>query len=282
MQWKMGRRSDNVEDARGSGIGGGSLSLGAVAIAVVLGLVTGHNPMEFLGLLSDMSGSPTQEAGAPPAGDEAADFVRAILGTTEDVWVNLFEREGATYDPPHLVLFSGQVRSGCGGASSATGPFYCPQDRKVYLDMSFFQEMQQHLGGGGEFADAYVIAHEVGHHVQTLLGTTARMEQAAQGGASMKGDTGLSVRLELQADCYAGVWAQHAQAQLHWLDSGDVEKALNTASAIGDDRLQQQGQGRVAPDTFTHGTSAQRVRWFRKGFDGGQIGGCDTFSASAL
>lgn len=279
MRWKLGRRSNNVLDARGRGsgmrLGGGGLSLGAVAAIVALSLITGQNPLQMLALFSGGGAPVTQETGAPPANDESAEFVRAVLGETENVWGAQLQN----YQPPQLVLFRGRVQSGCGGASSATGPFYCPGDHRVYLDMSFFEQMQTRLGGGGDFAYAYVIAHEVGHHVQTLQGVSARVQAAGRGAI---GDQGLLVRLELQADCYAGLWAHHAQAKLQWLEPGDIEEALATASAIGDDRLQKQAEGEVTPDSFTHGTSAQRVRWFKAGFEGGTVAGCDTFAASAL
>jgi len=208
--------------------------------------------------------------------------VRAILGDTEDTWTALFESGGGTYEPPRLVLFNGMVRSECGGATAASGPFYCPLDRKVYLDLSFFDEMRARLGGGGDFAQAYVISHEIGHHVQTLLGLTSQVDEARQQGVDIRGDEGLLVRQELQADCLAGVWANRAQARHQWLDAGDVEQAMSTATAIGDDRLQRQSQGTVVPDAFSHGTSKQRVRWFTRGFESGQMNRCDTFRASPL
>ncbi|MFA5939339.1 MAG: neutral zinc metallopeptidase [Sinimarinibacterium sp.] len=290
MKWKIGRRSDNVVDARGStprigGLGGGRLSLGAVAAVVVISLLLGKNPIEMLGLLGEMTGGvPVEQpqGGPPQASDEGADFVRAILGETETVWSELFQQSGRAYEAPTLVLFAQSVTSACGSASAASGPFYCPGDRQVYLDMSFFGEMQQRLGGGGDFAYAYVIAHEVGHHVQTLLGVSDRVSQVRRSGGSVQGDNGLSVRQELQADCYAGVWAHQAEQRLQWLEAGDVEEALNTASAIGDDRLQKQMQDTVVPDAFTHGSSEQRVRWFRAGFESGDTGRCDTFAADRL
>jgi hypothetical protein len=241
--------------------------------------------MQMLGIMAQLQGnlpSDSSQSQAPPADDEGADFVRAILGDTEDTWSALFESKGATYEPPRLVLFNGMVRSGCGGASTASGPFYCPLDHKVYLDLSFFDEMRARLGGGGDFAQAYVISHEIGHHVQTLLGLTRDVDAARQQGVDIRGDEGLLVRQELQADCLAGVWANRAQARHQWLDAGDVEQAMSTATAIGDDRLQRQSQGTVVPDAFTHGTSKQRVRWFTQGFQSGQMDGCDTFSASPL
>ena len=266
------------------GAGGiGGLGIGGVLIVVVIALVMGKNPLQLLSQVADQGGASTQsQTGAAPTNDEASQLVSAVLGSTEDVWAKQFQQSGSTYAAPHLVLFSGAVASACGRASAAVGPFYCPNDQKVYLDTSFFDEMRARLGGGGDFAEAYVIAHEVGHHVQTLTGVTEKVEALRARGSSMEGDTGLSVRMELQADCYAGVWANQAQQQNKWLEPGDLEKALNTASAIGDDRLQKQSQGTVVPDSFTHGTSEQRVRWFRSGFESGDVARCDTFSARQL
>lgn len=289
MKWRSARRSGNVEDRRGARRpvrAAGGLGLGGIAIVVLIGLIMGKNPMEILGLLGEVQRSappPAQQvpAGAP-ADDEALQFIAAILGETEDVWAAEFARRGAQYQPPRLVMFSGSVQSACGSASSAVGPFYCPADRQVYLDTVFFDEMQRRLGGGGDFAEAYVIAHEVGHHIQTLTGVSKRVNDARRRGENVEGDGGLLVRQELQADCYAGVWAHFAQKRHAWMEPGDMEEALNTASAIGDDRLQRQARGTVVPDSFTHGTSAQRVRWFRTGFDTGQAERCDTFSAASL
>lgn len=293
MLWKKGRRSDNVVDARGEGGGGGGgmriggkgLSLTAVVLIVGFGLLTGQDPMQILGQLtgqmSEQSAAPTQRQ-APPANDPQADFVRSILGDTEDTWQQMFQQSGKQYKDPKLVLFSGQVNSACGYATAATGPFYCPADQQVYLDMSFFREMEQRFAAAGDFAQAYVIAHEIGHHVQTLLGVSDQVQAARQRGQRMEGANGLLVRQELQADCLAGVWAYHAQKRLNWLEPGDVEEALNAANAIGDDRLQQKSQGRVVPDSFTHGTSAQRERWFKAGFAQGQVNQCDTFNSKAL
>lgn len=285
MKWERARKSGNVDDRRGRRIAtGGGLGLGGLAIVVVISLVLGKNPLDMIGLLSETqttaNGSPSATAPGPP--DEANQFVSAILGETEDVWRDLFEAGGATYPAPTLVLFTGQVRSACGSASSAMGPFYCPGDRQVYIDLSFFDEMERRLGGGGDFAEAYVIAHEVGHHVQTVTGSANAVNEARRAGREIDGAGGLLVRQELQADCYAGVWAHHAQARHQWLEAGDVEEALATASAIGDDRLQQQSSGVVVPDAFTHGTAKQRVRWFRTGFEHGEPARCDTFEASAL
>lgn len=289
MLWKRARRSDNVVDARGGGLrfGGKGLTLGGIAAVVLVGLLTGQDPLQILGQLMNQSGSTvsppsTQEAGVPPAGDPQVDFVRAVLGDTEDTWRALFQQAGRQYQDPPLVLFSGGISSACGFASSASGPFYCPGDRQVYLDLDFFREMARRFSAAGDFAQAYVIAHEVGHHVQTLLGVSAKVDEARRRGAPMEGAGGLSVRLELQADCLAGVWAHHAQRRLDWLEPGDLEEALNAANAIGDDRLQQQTRGQVVPDSFTHGTSAQRVHWFKAGFEGGDPNRCDTFQARAL
>ncbi|MBA1288169.1 KPN_02809 family neutral zinc metallopeptidase [Pseudomonas japonica] len=296
MLWKKGRRSDNVVDARGEGgngggyggggfrVGGKGLSLGAVVLIVGFGLLTGQDPLQILGQLTGQATAPapTQQRTTPAGGDEQTEFVKAILGDTEDTWQAIFKEGGRQYEDPTLVLFGGRVNSACGLASSAVGPFYCPGDHKVYLDTAFFTEMSQRFQAAGDFAQAYVIAHEVGHHVQTLLGISAKVDAARQRGQKLEGDNGLLVRQELQADCFAGIWANHAQQRLNWLEPGDVEEALNAANAIGDDRLQQQGQGRVVPDSFTHGTSAQRVRWFKAGFEGGKLEQCDTFAAQKL
>lgn len=286
MRWRKARRSDNVVDARGrsGGIGGGRLTLAGVAIVVVIGLLSGQDPMQILGQLADQSGpAPTQQSSAPANGDDPqVAFVQSILGDTEDTWRALFQQSGQQYRDPTLVLFRGGVNSACGFANSAVGPFYCPGDQQVYLDLQFFDEMASRFSVAGDFAQAYVIAHEVGHHVQTLLGVSQQMQAARQRGARMEGDHGLLVRQELQADCFAGVWANHAQQRHDWLEEGDLEEALNAANAIGDDRLQQQSQGRVVPDAFTHGTSAQRVKWFRIGFDSGDPTRCDTFQTQRL
>lgn len=286
MRWKKGRRSDNVVDARGrsGGIGGGRLSLAGVVIVVVIGLLSGQDPMQILGQLANQTGqAPTQQSSAPAnADDPQVAFVQSILGDTEDTWRALFQQSGEQYQDPKLVLFRGGVNSACGFASSAAGPFYCPGDRQVYLDLQFFDEMAKRFSVAGDFAQSYVIAHEVGHHVQTLLGVSQQMQSARQRGAKMEGNNGLLVRQELQADCFAGVWAYHAQQRHDWLEEGDLEQALKAANAIGDDHLQKQSQGRVVPDAFTHGTSAQRVRWFRTGFENGEPARCDTFQASRL
>ncbi len=287
MRWGDGRESDNVEDMRGrsGGVPVGRLSLGGIAVVVVIGLLSGQSPMQiFNHVLNQASiSSPTQPQPAAPAGnDQALRFVRTILGDTEDTWSALFAQAGKHYQNPKLILFSGSVNSACGLATSAVGPFYCPADRQVYLDLQFFQEMATRFSAAGDFAQAYVIAHEVGHHVQTLTGVPEQMARAEQNGATMVGAKGLQVRMELQADCLAGVWAYHGQQRYHWLEPGDIEEALNAAHAIGDDRLQQQAQGRVMPDSFTHGTSAQRVRWFSAGFKTGNPDRCDTFRTTPL
>ena len=298
MLWKKGRRSDNVVDARddssaggGGGMrfgGGKGLSLTAIVLIVGIGWATGQDPLQILGqLLGQQSGqtsapATTQARKAPPANDEQAEFVRAILGDTEDTWGQIFQQAGRQYQPPKLILFRGRVNSACGAATSASGPFYCPADRQVYLDMDFFREMAQRFSAAGDFAQAYVIAHEVGHHVQNLMGISAKINAARQRGARMEGANGLSVRQELQADCFAGVWANRAQQRLNWLEPGDIEEALNAANAIGDDRLQRQGRGMVVPDSFTHGSSAQRMRWFKTGFESGSPASCDTFKAQTL
>lgn len=302
MKWQRARKSQNVEDRRGMGVGGGrmpsrggGLGLGGIVVVVLIGWVMGINPIEMLGLISQLQGdapgisvpapAPGSSASSSPAtdpNDPQRAFVASILGDTEDVWSAVFQQSGQSYPAPRLVLFGGAVRSACGQATSAVGPFYCPGDRKVYIDLDFFQLMKARLGGGGDFAEAYVIAHEVGHHIQTITGVSARVNEARRRGENVEGDGGLLVRQELQADCYAGVWAYHAQARHQWLEPGDIEEALNTASAIGDDTLQRQSHGAVVPDSFSHGTSEQRVRWFTNGFERGQPKNCDTFKARAL
>lgn len=292
MRWQKGRASDNVvEDTGGGGggprFGGGrGLGLGGIVLVVIVSLLFGKNPGEILQLLGGMGGGDggqgTSQEVAPAGNDEQTLFVKKILGSTEDVWGQMFQASGKQYPAPRLVLFRGGVDSACGSASSAMGPFYCPGDRQVYLDLSFFQEMQDRFQAAGDFARAYVIAHEVGHHIQNLIGVMQQVDQQARRGVPMEGATGLSVRQELQADCFAGVWANHAQRQLDWLDPGDVEAALNAANQIGDDALQKRARGYAVPDSFTHGSSAERVRWFRQGLSSGDINRCDTFSASQL
>jgi uncharacterized protein len=284
MRWRNARRSSNVEDRRGGrprggGFGGGRIGLGGLVIVLIIGALFGRNPLEMLGLLSQMDGGGVSTQAGPGIDDESRAFVESIVGETEDVW----QAKMRGYQPPTLVLFSGAVASACGNASSAVGPFYCPLDQQIYLDLGFFRDMEARLGGSsGEFAQAYVIAHEVGHHIQNLSGTLGRVQQARQRGENVEGATGIAVRQELQADCYAGVWAHVAEQRHGWLEDGDLEQALKTASAIGDDRLQRRSQGTVVPDAFTHGTSEQRVRWFRTGFEHGDPARCDTFAAATL
>lgn len=284
MDWQKGERSQNVEvDSGGGGgprFGGGrGMGLGGIVILAILGLVFFKDPTA---LLSQTGGD--APASAPHSGQSFApdpqekEFVSAILGSTEKTWGDLFAEHGQTYTDPKLDLFQGSVNTACGAASSAVGPFYCPGDHKVYLDLSFFQELETRFHTVGDFARAYVIAHEVGHHVQNLIGVFDQVAQARQHGMRMDGADGLSVRQELQADCFAGVWANRTQQRLQWLHEGDVESALNAASQIGDDNLQRQAQGRVVPDSFTHGTSAQRVKWFTAGLKSGDVRACNTFS----
>ncbi len=285
MKLEDSRRSDNVEDARGGGFGrrGTGIGIGTIAV-VVIGYFMGVNPATLLGLLSGaQSSGPVTEAPAitGESKDPQVDFVRAILGETEDVWGAYFKENGETYTPPKLVLFSGQVDSACGMASSAAGPFYCPGDQNVYIDLTFYRQLADEFGAPGEFARAYVIAHEVGHHVQNLLGVTDKAERAQQAAGRTAGNR-VSVAVELQADCFAGVWAQQANSARKILEPGDLESGLQAASSVGDDTLQKRTQGTVVPDSFTHGSSAQRVRWFRQGFQAGKIDACDTFSAAAL
>jgi uncharacterized protein len=282
------RRSDNIEDERGSSpIRGGrrvAMGTGTVLVVLVVGTLLGADPQELLRSLTSApaSNAPQTAPYAPTPGGTAADdgkaFVAGVLGSTEDTWTELFRTSNATYPKPKLVLFRDLTESACGRASSSTGPFYCPADKKVYLDLAFFDELARRFQAPGDFAQAYVIAHEVGHHVQNLTGVEAKVRRA-QSGASEEDQNALSVLMELQADCYAGVWAHHAQAARPFLQTGDVEEALAAATAIGDDRLQKQARGTVAPESFTHGSSAQRVKWFSTGFKSGSIGACDTFNA---
>lgn len=285
MQWKGRRESSNVEDMRGGGgkrglmIGGG---VGTIII-VVLGLLMGKGPMEILQQVANQPTAATEQTPAPnnPAEDEAAAFVKVVLADNEDVWHKIFKEQGMEYKEPTLVLFSGQVQSGCGDASSSMGPFYCPGDEKVYIDLSFYEELKTRFNAPGDFTMAYVVSHEVGHHIQNLLGISDKVHQMRER-LSEEEYNRLSVKLELQADFLAGVWAHHAQQMKNILEEGDIEEALNAANAIGDDRLQKQAQGYVVPDAFTHGTSAQRMRWFKKGFETGDINQGDTFGAKDL
>ncbi len=292
MKWEGNRESDNVEDRRddgggggGFGFGGRSIGIGSIVIALLGGWVLGVNPLTILNLLSGGSGPAPQvqqaPAHRPPADDHMAKFVSTVLADTEDVWTDVFKRGGADYRKPHLVLFRGATPTACGQGQSAMGPFYCPADQKVYIDLGFYETLQRQLGAPGDFAQAYVIAHEVGHHVQNLLGISAKVQQA-RSHANATESNALSVRLELQADCLAGVWAHHAQNARQILESGDVEEAMNAAAKIGDDALQRSSGHAVVPESFTHGTSAQRQRWFHAGLEGGSVKGCDTFAARSL
>ena len=304
MKWRSGRRSRNVEDRRnqraGTGSGfpfpggfggrGGRIpkgktgGLGLIAIAF-LALFFGVNPLNFFRGESpqDVQFTPTQtQSGQQPAAtDEMSDFMSVILADTEDTWKKIFNDAERTYQEPKLVLFSGQVGSACGYAQAAMGPFYCPRDRKIYLDMSFFNELKHRFGAPGDFAQAYVLAHEVAHHVQNILGILPKIEQAKRQ-MSQRNANAMSVKVELQADCLSGVWAHHAHTQRQILEKGDIEEGLNAASAIGDDLIQQRSQGYVVPDAFTHGSSAQRVRWFHRGLKSGDVNMCDTFNADRL
>ncbi|MBL4758267.1 MAG: neutral zinc metallopeptidase [Rhizobiales bacterium] len=327
MRWRGGRRSQNVEDRRGSGGNGGGgggfrfpfprggrggrrmpirrSGMGGIGMIIVIVLVllfggdlgslfdqspiapSGNNPgSQTFPQLPDVQGrnnqpGRTSQTNTQQSSDDAAAFISVVLADTEDTWKALFQQFGQTYREPRLVLFEGVVRSACGTAQSAMGPFYCPGDQKVYIDLSFFNDLSTRFGAPGDFAQAYVIAHEIGHHVQTLLGVSERV-RAAQSGAGQSQSNAIQVRMELQADCFAGIWAHHADNARHILEDGDVEEAMNAAKAIGDDRLQRQSQGRVVPDSFTHGTSEQRMRWFSRGLESGNLRDCDTFNASQI
>ena len=301
MKWEGQRESDNVEDLRdqgGDGGGGGSgfggfgvrhIGIGTIVIALIGGWVLGINPLTILGLLSGggvpvqhsaPAQAPTQRAVHSPEEEQRVHFVKTVLADTEDVWTAVFKERGGTYRDPTLVLFRSATPTACGRGDAATGPFYCPGDEKVYIDLSFYDLLRTKLGAPGDFAQAYVIAHEVGHHVQKLLGISGKVD-AARRSSSQARSNALSVRLELQADCFAGLWANRAQATKNIIEAGDIESALNAATQIGDDTLQRKASGTVQPDTFTHGTSAQRVHWFKQGYETGQIEQCDTFKAGS-
>ena len=293
MRWEGNRESSNVEDMRDSGGGGGggfglggrSIGIGTIVIALVGGAIFGINPLTILGALTG-GGEPAPQvqqgpAPQPPANDPMAKFVKTVLADTEDVWTQLFKQGGASYVDPKLVLFRGAIRTGCGQGQAAMGPFYCPADQKVYIDLDFYETLKTRLGAPGDFAQAYVIAHEVGHHVQNLLGISEKTEQA-RSRASPAQANALSVKVELQADCFAGVWANHANETRKILEQGDVEEAMNAAAKIGDDALQRNRGGAVIPESFTHGTSAQRQRWFSTGLKTGSVKSCDTFGAGNL
>lgn len=287
MRWRGERESDNVEDRRGMSISrgakvGGLSGLGLVAV-IVISMFLGVDPSMLLQNVSQPQTSSVsrQQSAGTAQDDDMRRFVAVVLAETEDVWTDTFRRSGKTYVPPKLVLFSGSVESACGMAGSAVGPFYCPGDQKVYLDLSFFEELHKRFGVSGDFAQAYVIAHEVGHHVQTLMGITQKVAQLQpQLGTAEKNK--LSVMVELQADCLAGVWAHQTEKSRQILEAGDIEEALNAASAIGDDRIQKRSQGYVVPDAFTHGSSAQRVHWFKTGLEKGTYNSCNTFRESRL
>jgi uncharacterized protein len=290
MRWREGRSSENVEDERGTGGGlgvpggGMRIGLGGLLLVVVGAWLFGADPMTLLQLLG--GGVTTQSPGAQPGAapqpggpqDEGAEFVSKVLASTEDTWGGIFQSSGARYAPPKLVLFSEVVRSACGMAQGASGPFYCPRDQKVYIDLDFYRQLRDEFHAPGDFAQAYVIAHEVGHHVQTLMGTSQQVRER-QSQASEADANALSVALELQADCYAGVWANHANASTQLLEPGDLEDGLRAAASVGDDTIQKRSRGYVVPESFTHGSAQQRVSWFRRGFGTGDLGSCDTFGA---
>lgn len=292
------RESENVDDVRESGGGGGGgggprlplpggrLGLGGVAIALVASYFLGINPMTVLNLLGGMQGQQGAEVQRPepseaPAQDAGSRFVRQVLATTEDVWRGQFKAQGAQYKEPRLTLFRGSTPTACGRGEAAMGPFYCPADHRVYIDLDFYDTLKNRLGAPGDFAQAYVIAHEVGHHVQNLVGTSAKLEQARRRVSETEYNA-LSVRLELQADCYAGIWAHDTEQSKGLMESGDLEEAMNAASQIGDDALQRGAGHEVVPESFTHGSSAQRMRWFKRGFESGDMAQCDTFNTRTL
>ncbi|MGD8630008.1 MAG: neutral zinc metallopeptidase [Gammaproteobacteria bacterium] len=281
MRWKTGRRSSNIEDRRGRRVAGGAVfkgGVGTIVLTLALAYFLGIDPQILLQLQQGRGQAEVVEDYQPtPQEARLADFVSVVLADTEDTWREIFRQSGRSYQEPTLVLFSGAVRSACGMASAAMGPFYCPADRKVYIDLAFFEDLRQRHGAPGDFAQAYVIAHEVGHHVQTLLGIGNRVRSAQQGLGKAEANA-LSVKQELQADCFAGLWGYHADRSRGVLEQGDIEEALNAATAIGDDRLQKQAQGYVVPESFTHGSSRQRVEWFRRGIESGDFERCDTFN----
>jgi predicted metalloprotease len=301
MKWEGHRQSENVEDRRGGSgggpggdggrgprLGGKGLGVGSIVIALLAGWIFGVNPLTVLGLLGGIEGGAGPEVSVqapatrtPAPVDREAVFVSTVLADTEDVWQAVFRDGGNTYEAPTLVLFRGATPTACGTGQSAMGPFYCPGDQKVYIDLAFFQTLSRQMGAPGDFAQAYVVAHEVGHHIQGLIGVTQKVE-GMRGRLSQARMNALSVRVELQADCLAGVWAHHSQRGKGWLDQGDVQEALNAASRIGDDTLQRQSQGTVVPESFTHGTSEQRMRWFSRGMQDGRVAACNTFDAATL
>lgn len=312
MRWQGGRESQNVEDRRGQGgrggrggrgfgipgLGGGArrgggIGIGTIVIAMLVAWLFGINPLSLLGMFTgegpvveqsspQQRSQSTPQSGAAPSGGTQADaerkFVSVVLGSTEEVWSKLFEQSGNRYPAPKLVLYSGSTPTACGYGNAAAGPFYCPGDQKVYIDLAFYRTLRDRLGAPGDTAQAYVIAHEVGHHIQNLTGTMRKMDVARQQMSEQQYNA-LSVRLELQADCYAGIWANHSQQGRNWFEQGDLEEALNAAAAVGDDNIQRRTQGTVVPEAFTHGSSAQRTQWFKTGLQSGAIAQCDTFAA---
>jgi predicted metalloprotease len=284
MRWEDGRQSDNVEDRRGMRMRGGragGIGLGTIVVALLGSWLFGINPMVTIGLMEGASqvggGESAQVEGRRgPVQDDAGRFTSVVLASTEDVWTEIFRQAGAQYRAPKLVMFDGATPTACGTGQTASGPFYCPLDQSVYIDLSFYRMLAEKFQAPGEFANAYVVAHEVGHHIQNLLGTMKQV-QGAQQRAGERQANALSVRLELQADCYAGVWAHHSQRARNWLDRGDVEAGLNAAAQIGDDRMMRRSQGVVVPDAFTHGSGQQRVHWFGVGMQSGRLDACDTF-----
>jgi len=303
MRWRGERESSNVEDRRGAPGGGfpgggglpigrGGIGLGGIAVALLAAWLLGVNPLEMLGMLSGdgpvveqpRSAAPDaagERAARRPPQDEAARFVSVVLASTEDSWSAVFADGGAQYRPPVLVLFTGRTSTACGLGNAAAGPFYCPGDEKLYIDLAFYRMLKERFKAPGDMAQAYVIAHEVGHHVQNLLGTMGKVQSMRERVGERRYNQ-LSVMLELQADCYAGVWAHHSQQGKKWLEAGDLEEALNAAAAVGDDSIQKQVQGVVVPESFTHGSAQQRARWFRTGYERGRVQACDTFSARPL
>lgn len=284
MRWENERRSENVEDQRGTSFGGIGLAGGGIGtvVIVIVALLLGVDPRALLQI--GQSSAPQQSSGpvqSTPQEDKLKDFVSAVLGSTEDTWNELFKQSGRQYVDPKLVLFRGAVQSACGMSQAAVGPFYCPGDQKVYIDLSFYEDLRTRFHAPGDFAEAYVIAHEVGHHVQNLLGISEKVMEAMQRGSREQANA-LSMRMELQADCLAGVWANRADSARQILEQGDVESGLNAASQIGDDRMQMRSRGYVSPESFTHGSSAQRVRWFKQGLEHGSVKQCDTFKTAEL
>jgi len=276
------RESSNVEDRRRMRARGGrKIGIGTI-VMVLIAMYFGVDPSTILNMGQGMSQMAPEQSESIPENDEMASFVAKVLGSTEDTWQSVFQKSGQTYPAPKLVLFRGQTSTACGAGQAAMGPFYCPADKKIYIDLSFYDEMKNRFNAPGDFAQAYVIAHEVGHHIQNLMGTSGQVQQARQRARNEAEANRYSVRLELQADCYAGVWAHHADGKNRILEAGDVEEAMRAAAAIGDDALQKQAQGYAVPDSFTHGTSKQRMRWFNQGLTVGDVNKCDTFSAASI